>query len=93
MTQGPKTQRCYRMAKGTKTGGRDWKQEKSSNPSGRPKLPEEVREMRKLTIERITTVFLKYLSMTMLEMLTIIKLQEIFSVYKKPNSQRKKRYF
>jgi BMFP domain-containing protein YqiC len=45
-----------------------WGKGESGNPSGRPKLPEEAKELRKLTAEQITTVFSKYLGMTMSEM-------------------------
>ena len=50
-----------------------WERGESGNPSGRPKLPEEARELRKLTIEQVTTVFTKYLGMTLSEMSALNK--------------------
>lgn len=36
------------MARGKKTGGRNFKKGQSGNPKGAPKIPEDVKEMRKL---------------------------------------------
>lgn len=50
------------MARGFKTGGRDWQKGKSGGP-GAPKMPEEVRQARKLNkveAERILNKFLNY---------------------------------
>lgn len=49
------------MAKGIKTGGRDFKKGESGNPKGPPKVPEDIREARKLnqiTFERIANKYL-----------------------------------
>jgi hypothetical protein len=61
------------MAKGRKTGGTDWGKGQSGNPKGRKKLPEEIKEIRKLTAERIIETFSKYLGMTQSEMLELDK--------------------
>lgn len=44
------------MAKGKKTGGRDFKPGVSGNPAGGPKIPEEVKVLRKLTIPRLEEI-------------------------------------
>lgn len=52
------------MAKGKKTGGSNWKKGQSGNPKGRPKLPDEIKEARRLSVEKIIEMFSKYLLMT-----------------------------
>src|SRR5689334_1629820 len=37
------------MAKGRKTGGRDWKPGESGNPKGGPGYPQDIRDSRKVT--------------------------------------------
>jgi hypothetical protein len=61
------------MAKGRKTGGADWRKGQSGNPKGGRKLPEEIKEIRKFTVEQIIGTFSKYLSMTESEMLKLEK--------------------
>jgi hypothetical protein len=61
------------MAKGRKTGGADWGKGQSGNPKGCKKLPEEIKELRKFTVEQIIELFSKYLGMTQEEMLGIDK--------------------
>jgi hypothetical protein len=61
------------MAKGRKTGGADWGKGQSGNPKGRNKLPEEIKEIRKLTAEQVIETFSKYLGMTQSEMLGLDK--------------------
>lgn len=52
------------MAKGRKTGGKNWPKGQSGNPKGRPKLPDEIKEARKLSVKKIIEMFSKYLLMT-----------------------------
>ncbi len=52
------------MAKGKKTGGRDFKKGYVSNPNGRPKLPEDLRVIKRLTQSEITSLISKYLQLT-----------------------------
>ena len=61
------------MAKGRKTGGADWAKGRSGNIEGRPKLANEIKQIRKFTIEQIIELFSKYLGMTQEEMLGIDK--------------------
>jgi hypothetical protein len=61
------------MAKGRKTGGADWRKGQSGNPKGGKKLPEEIKEIRKFTVEQIIGTFSKYLGMTQEEMLGVDK--------------------
>jgi hypothetical protein len=61
------------MAKGIKTGGADWGKGQSGNPKGGRKLPEEIKEIRKFTVEQIIETFSKYLGMTQEEMLAVDK--------------------
>lgn len=49
------------MAKGKKFGGRDFKKGQSGNPNGAPRIPEDIKIMRKLTrieFDRIVNKFL-----------------------------------
>jgi hypothetical protein len=61
------------MAKGRKTGGADWRKGQSGNPKGGTKLSEEIKEIRKFTVEEIIGTFSKYLGMTQEEMLGVDK--------------------
>jgi hypothetical protein len=61
------------MAKGRKTGGADWAKGRSGNIEGRPKLANEIKQIRKFTIEQIIETFSKYLGMTESEMLKLEK--------------------
>lgn len=49
------------MAKGKKTGGRDFEPGESGNPSGRPNLPEEIKQGRKLNNLELEYILTKYL--------------------------------
>jgi hypothetical protein len=53
------------VAKHQKTGGRDWKPGESGNPNGRPKLPAEVKEARRLNQLELERVMNKYVHMSM----------------------------
>lgn len=52
------------MARGKKTGGRDFPPNNIANPDGRPKVPEDVKAAQKLTKNAFILVTNKYLSMT-----------------------------
>jgi hypothetical protein len=52
------------MAIGKKSGGKNWVKGQSGNPNGRPKLPDEIKEARKISVEKIIEMFSKYLLMT-----------------------------
>lgn len=49
------------MAKGKKTGGKDWQPGVSANPAGRAPLPPEVKEARRLNKTELETIVNKYL--------------------------------
>lgn len=51
------------MAKGKKTGGRDFQPGQSGNPSGRPPEPEDIKKARSLTKNEYTRIANKYLWM------------------------------
>lgn len=53
------------MAKGKKSGGRDFKKGQSGNPNGRPPVPEDVREARKLGKSEFTRIMNKCLFMSL----------------------------
>lgn len=57
------------MAKGTKTGGRDFPPGVSGNPGGRPPLPADLREARRLNQAEFERVANKYLAFTYAELL------------------------
>jgi hypothetical protein len=48
------------MAKGKKTGGRDWKPGEIPNPKGRPPLPKELKEGRRLNKTEFELIMNKY---------------------------------
>ncbi len=52
------------MPKGKKAGGRDWEPGQSGNPNGRPALPGDVREARKINAIEVTRRITKYLDST-----------------------------
>lgn len=56
------------MAKGRKTGGRDVKLGQVLNPKGRPPLPQDVNDARRLTKIEFIRVCEKYISMTETEL-------------------------
>lgn len=51
------------MAKGKKTGGRDWQPGNRGNPNGRPRVPKEIRALRDADKEWISETLHKYLHM------------------------------
>jgi single-stranded DNA-specific DHH superfamily exonuclease len=53
------------MAKGKKTGGKDFKPGESGNPKGRPALPGDVREARRLTRIEFEKTINRFLFMTL----------------------------
>jgi hypothetical protein len=55
------------MAKGKKSGGRDFEKGTSGNPAGRTPVPEEVRKIRELTKAELTAIVHKYAGMTKAE--------------------------
>jgi hypothetical protein len=52
------------MARGKKTGGRDFTKGQVTNPKGRPKIPDDVKQARKLTTLQLITTFNKLIYMT-----------------------------
>ena len=50
------------MAKGSKTGGRDFKKGEVNNPKGRPRLPAHVKEARKLNKVKFEEILQKYVT-------------------------------
>jgi hypothetical protein len=52
------------MAKGKKTGGRDWKRGQSGNPKGPNVMPKDLRALKEADREWITETLHKYLRMT-----------------------------
>jgi hypothetical protein len=62
--------------KGRKTGGRDFRPGESGNPRGRPKMPKEVKAIRKLSQESVELLLNKYLSMKFKDLKELIETQE-----------------
>lgn len=56
------------MALGKKTGGRNFEPGVVTNPNGRPKLPEDIKEARKLNKEEIERLLNSYLGLTQEEL-------------------------
>lgn len=52
------------MAKGKKTGGRDFLPGQSGNPNGQPKVPQEIKDARQLTKLELERLLNKYMVMT-----------------------------
>jgi hypothetical protein len=53
-----------KMARGKKTGGRDFKPGQIANPNGAPRVPEEVKIARQLSQNQLILIFNKLLHMT-----------------------------
>ncbi len=56
-----------------KTGGRDFKKGQSGNPSGRARLPQEIRDAKRVTSEKFIALTSKYLNATKLELADALK--------------------
>lgn len=56
------------MTKGRKTGGRDIVKGQVLNPSGRPKLPEYIKEARKMTQVKFADILYKHINSTKIEL-------------------------
>jgi hypothetical protein len=56
------------MSKGRKTGGRNFKPGNKANPHGRPQVPPEVKEARKLNQSQMELIFNKLIHMTEVEL-------------------------
>lgn len=61
------------MAKGKKTGGKDIQKGQCLNPSGRPKLPKEIRDLSKWTATAFRAYVLEYLAMSLDELEAVLK--------------------
>jgi hypothetical protein len=59
------------MAKGRKTGGRDWKPGETGNPNGSPGLPKDLREARKLNQMELERTVNRFLFMTPTELAAV----------------------
>lgn len=62
--------------KGKKTGGRDFKPGQSGNPNGRPKIPSDIRELRKINQSSVEVLLNKYLHMKFPELKQMIEAQD-----------------
>jgi hypothetical protein len=61
------------MAKGKKTGGRDFKPGVSGNPGGAIKLPEDIKQARKLTRVELERILNRFVYMTKQEIIDIAR--------------------
>ena len=61
------------MARGRKTGGRDFKKGQSGNPKGRPPMPEDLRQIKKLSPALIRNIIAKLSRMSRIELEKHIK--------------------
>jgi len=61
------------MAKGKKTGGRDWKPGESGNPSGRPPLPEHLKGVKKMNKHQFESILNKYIHLSLNELIELLK--------------------
>jgi hypothetical protein len=64
------------MAKGKKTGGRNFKKGQSGNPAGRPGLPRDLRKISKLTPAIVRAVIAKISMLNKKNILEIIESEE-----------------
>ena len=60
------------MAKGRKTGGRNWKKGETGNSKGAPKVPEDIKDARRLNGPEFDRIANKLLSMTKTEIVKIV---------------------
>lgn len=68
------------MAKGFKTGGRDFVKGQIANPRGPKKLPEGFSEIKKLTSAEVVMLMNKYSNMTLEELKELLEKKEKLSV-------------
>lgn len=61
------------MARGRKTGGRNFVKGVVTNPNGRPKVPEHVKEFRKMHKVQVTEMLEKYCYSTRQELIDALK--------------------
>ena len=61
------------MAKGKKTGGRDWKPGECPNPAGRPPLPAEINEIKRLDKAKFEEVLHRFLYLPKEELKRLIE--------------------
>jgi hypothetical protein len=61
------------MAIGKKTGGRDFKPGQVTNPNGRPRVPPDLKQSRKLNKEKFERTLNKYMHMTAPEIMKVVK--------------------
>lgn len=59
------------MAKGKKTGGRDWKKGESGNPNGGPRLPSDVRAARDMSKAEFISTASRFLKLTAAELTAV----------------------
>lgn len=52
------------MARGKKTGGKDFKPGQSGNPAGGPGLPQDLRDARKMTAAEVTRILTELIDMS-----------------------------
>lgn len=64
------------MAKGFKTGGRDWPKGQSANPAGRPAILPEIKEARKANANDLTRILHTQLKMSRDELKEILSNKE-----------------
>lgn len=61
------------MAKGKKTGGRNFKKGEVSNPLGRPKVDPAIREIRNYNKAEIERLFNEFMNVTLSELVAILR--------------------
>lgn len=61
------------MTAGRKTGGKDWEPGQSGNPDGRPKVPEYIKEAKKLNKGLLDEYMNKYINMPVEEIKEIVE--------------------
>jgi hypothetical protein len=56
------------MAKGQKTGGKDFKPGESGNPNGRPTIPEDIKQARKLNRTELERILNEFCSLSLVDL-------------------------
>lgn len=69
--------KVLKMAKGYKSGGKDFKRGWVSNPNGRPKVPEEYKKLQKLNADQFKGMVAKFALMTVPQMLEYLESGEV----------------